>query len=172
MIARGNHRQRLSLNSSHKSWNPLNKRFPRLFFLLCYYFATNRNYSISHRLVANLINDDFADIVCKMLNNFSLRHRDYFSGCWFFWHGTIWKSCIGVCCIRSNGTTCHITIIGNSHSFEQWISHRRLWCWCNTNCCCKLFQIADKLLLFMWKQMGVSIQCCGYFFVPKPVSED
>ena len=39
----------MSLNSSHKSWNPLNKRFPRLFYLLCYYFATNRNYSISHR---------------------------------------------------------------------------------------------------------------------------
>ena len=37
-----------SLNKSHKSWNPLNKRIPRLFLLLCYYFATNRNYSISH----------------------------------------------------------------------------------------------------------------------------
>ena len=29
-----------SLSSSHKSWNPLNKRLPRLFVLLCYYFAT------------------------------------------------------------------------------------------------------------------------------------
>ncbi|MFR2323989.1 MAG: hypothetical protein ACLS7S_17990, partial [Blautia wexlerae] len=36
-----------SLNSSHKSWNPLNKRLPRLFLLLCYYFATNSNYSFS-----------------------------------------------------------------------------------------------------------------------------
>ena len=34
-----------SLNKSHKSWNPLNKRIPRLFLLLCYYFATNSNYS-------------------------------------------------------------------------------------------------------------------------------
>ena len=25
-----------SLNKSHKSWNPLNKRIPRLFLLLCY----------------------------------------------------------------------------------------------------------------------------------------
>lgn len=25
-----------SLNKSHKSWNPLNKRVPRLFLLLCY----------------------------------------------------------------------------------------------------------------------------------------
>ena len=32
--------------------------------------------------------------------------------------------------------------------------------------------VADKLLLFMWKQMGISIQCCGYLFVPKSVSED
>ena len=39
-----------SLNKSHKSWNSLNKRIPRLFLLLCYYFATNSNYSISHRL--------------------------------------------------------------------------------------------------------------------------
>ena len=31
-------------NKSHKSWNPLNKRIPRLFLLLCYYFATNSNY--------------------------------------------------------------------------------------------------------------------------------
>ena len=36
-----------SLNKSHKSWNPLNKRLPRLFLLLCYYFATNSNYSFS-----------------------------------------------------------------------------------------------------------------------------
>jgi len=32
----GNRRLRLSLNKSHKSWNPLNKRIPRLFLLLCY----------------------------------------------------------------------------------------------------------------------------------------
>ena len=25
-----------SLSKNHKSWNPLNKRIPRLFFLLCY----------------------------------------------------------------------------------------------------------------------------------------
>ena len=30
------HRERLSLNKSHKSWNPLNKRILRLFLLLCY----------------------------------------------------------------------------------------------------------------------------------------
>lgn len=35
----------MSLSRSYKSWNPLNKRLPRLFLLLCYYFATNSNYS-------------------------------------------------------------------------------------------------------------------------------
>ena len=34
-----------SLNKSHKSWNPLNKRVSRLFLLFCYEFATNSNYS-------------------------------------------------------------------------------------------------------------------------------
>ena len=44
-----------SLNKNHKSWNPLNKRIPRLFLLLCYYFATNSNYSISHRFGGKLV---------------------------------------------------------------------------------------------------------------------
>lgn len=35
----------MSVSKNHKSWNPLNKRIPRLFLLLCYYFATNSNYS-------------------------------------------------------------------------------------------------------------------------------
>ena len=44
-----------SLNKSHKSWNPLNKRIPRLFLLLCYYFATNSSYSPSHRFGGKLV---------------------------------------------------------------------------------------------------------------------
>ena len=40
-----------SLNSKHKSGKPYKQGVPGLFFLLCYYFATNRNYSISHRFV-------------------------------------------------------------------------------------------------------------------------
>lgn len=40
-----------SSNSSHKSGKPYKQGIPGLFLLLCYYFATNRNYSISHRFV-------------------------------------------------------------------------------------------------------------------------
>ena len=40
-----------SLNSSYKSGKPYKQGVPGLFLLLCYYFATNRNYSISHRFV-------------------------------------------------------------------------------------------------------------------------
>lgn len=38
-----------SLSRSHKSWNPLNKRLPRLFLLLCYYSIINTvdGYAIS-----------------------------------------------------------------------------------------------------------------------------
>ena len=38
-----------SLNSSHKSGKPYKQGVPGLFLLLCCYFATNSNYSISHR---------------------------------------------------------------------------------------------------------------------------
>ena len=41
-----------SLNSSHKSGKPYKQGVPGLFLLLCYYIATNRNYSISHRFVS------------------------------------------------------------------------------------------------------------------------
>ena len=51
MIALVNHLLQLSLNNSHKSGKPYKQGVPGLFFLLCYYFATNRNYSISHRFV-------------------------------------------------------------------------------------------------------------------------
>ena len=44
-----------SLNSKHKSGKPYKQGVPGLFFLLCYYFATNRNYSISHRFGGKLV---------------------------------------------------------------------------------------------------------------------
>lgn len=84
-----------SLNSIHKSWNPLNKRLPRLFFLLCYYFATNRNYSqllyFTLFLIANYRIMYCADESAHWLHDFSLRHRYNISGCLFFWHWSIWK---------------------------------------------------------------------------------
>lgn len=48
-----------SLNSSSESWNPLNKRLPRLFLLLL------TAITLFH--------------IVLLLDNFSLRHRDYFS---------------------------------------------------------------------------------------------
>lgn len=48
-----------SLNRSHKSWNPLNKRIPRLFLLLL------TAITLFH--------------IVLLLDSFSLRHRDYFS---------------------------------------------------------------------------------------------
>ena len=44
-----------SLNSSHKSGKPYKQGVPGLFLLLCYYFATNSNYSISHRFGGKLV---------------------------------------------------------------------------------------------------------------------
>ena len=44
-----------SLNSSHKSGKPYKQGVPGLFLLRCYYFATNSNYSISHRFGGKLV---------------------------------------------------------------------------------------------------------------------
>lgn len=52
-----------NLNSRLKSWDALKQGVPRLFFLLCYYFATNRNYFISHRLIANYRFNDLGAVV-------------------------------------------------------------------------------------------------------------
>ncbi len=43
-----------SSNSSHKSGKPYKQGVPGLFFLHCYYFATKRSYSVSHRFIISL----------------------------------------------------------------------------------------------------------------------
>ena len=43
-----------SSNSRYKSGKPYKQGVPGLFFLLCYYFATKRNYSVSHRFIISL----------------------------------------------------------------------------------------------------------------------
>lgn len=84
-------------NSSYKSGKPYKQGVPGLSFLLCYYFATKRNYSVPHHFIVACI---FQTIFGK-LNNFSLGHRDNFSQCCFLWQWrrSVWKSCIGAYCI-------------------------------------------------------------------------
>lgn len=43
-----------SSSSSHKSGKPYKQGVPGLFFLHCYYFATKRSYSVSHRFIISL----------------------------------------------------------------------------------------------------------------------
>ena len=50
-------------------------------------FATNRNYSISH---------------CFVIRYLFFAASGLFFLMSFLGHRTIWKSCIGICCIRSN----------------------------------------------------------------------